>query len=130
MSGPRAGRRHRTHGDAGMVSAELAVGLPAVVFVLLVALGALTAGVDQVRCADAARVASRSAARGDTPSVVREQGLRAAPAGSGIGVEEDGDLIRVTVTCPVRGPFGWVVGSASLHSTGVAQRETAPTTLP
>lgn len=109
-----------------MVSAELAVGLPAVVFVLLVAIGALSAGVDQIRCADAARVASRAAARGDAAPQVRQQGLRAAPPHAQLSVVVSGDLVQVTVTSAVRGPFGWVAGSGSLHSTGVAQRETAP----
>lgn len=109
-----------------MVSAELAAGLPAVVFVLLVALGALSAGLDQIRCADAARVASRAAARGDAASQVRQQALRAAPPHAQVSVTVSGDLVRVTVSSPVRGPFGWVAGSGSLHSTGVAQRETSP----
>lgn len=103
----------------------MAVGLPAVVFVLLVALGALMAGVDQIRCADAARVASRAAARGDADWQVREHGLRAAPPHAQVSLLAEGDLVQVTVTSPVRGPFRWVTGSGSLHSTGVAQRETS-----
>ncbi|MBO1766127.1 TadE family type IV pilus minor pilin [Allobranchiibius sp. GilTou38] len=118
---PRARRA-----DAGMVSAELAVALPAVVFVMLVALGALMVGVDQIRCTDAARVATRAAARGDPVDAVRRDGTRAAPPGSSVAVQPDGDLVRVTVTTPVRGPFGWVAGSGSLHATGVAQEEAAP----
>lgn len=109
-----------------MVSAELAVGLPAVVFVLLVALGALSAGLDQIRCADAARVAARAAARGDAPSQVRQQGLRVAPQHAQVSVVISGDQVRVTVTSPVRGPFGWVTGTGTLRSTGGAQRETSP----
>lgn len=109
-----------------MVSAELAVALPAVVFVMLVALGALMVGVDQIRCTDAARVAARAAARGDPADVVRRDGVRAAPPGSSVTVQPAGGLVRVTVTTPVRGPFGWVAGSGSLHATGVAQQEAGP----
>ena len=50
-----------------MVTAELAVAIPAVVLVLAMCLAGVTAGIDQIRCVDAARVAARSAARGDTP---------------------------------------------------------------
>lgn len=108
-----------------MVSAELAVALPAVILVLLMSLGALMVGIDQVRCTDAARVATRAAARGDTEAVVRENALRAAPPGSTVTIGGSDGLVRVTVTSPVRGPYGWVVGVGSLRSTGVAQQEAA-----
>lgn len=106
-----------------MVSAELAVALPAVILVLLMSIGALMVGVDQIRCTDAARVAARAAARGDTDAVVRKNGERAAPPGSSVAIGSSGGLVRVTVTSPVRGPFGWVAGVRTLHSTGVAQQE-------
>ncbi len=106
-----------------MVSAELAVALPAVVFVLLVSMNALMIGVDQVRCADAARVAARSAARGDPSATVRSLGQRAGPGGAQVTQQIDGDLVRVTVSSPVPGPFGWVAGVGTLRSTGVAQLE-------
>lgn len=51
--------------DAGTVTAELAVVLPAVLVVLAACLGALRVGVEQARLDAAAGVASRSAARGD-----------------------------------------------------------------
>ena len=47
-----------------MVSAELALTVPAVLLVLAICLTALSLGVDQVRCEDAARVAARAASRG------------------------------------------------------------------
>ena len=42
-------------GQEGIVTAEFAVVLPAVVFVLALSLGALGLALDQVRCVDAAR---------------------------------------------------------------------------
>ena len=51
-------------GEAGMVTAEIAVALPAVVLVLLLVLSAVSAGVAQLRVTDAARVAARQAAIG------------------------------------------------------------------
>ncbi len=108
-----------------MVSAELAVALPAVILVLLMSLGALMVGIDQVRCTDAARVGSRAAARGDTDAVVRENALRTAPSGSTVSIGAADGLVRVTVNTPVRGPFSWVAGTGTLHSTGVAQQEAA-----
>ena len=45
-------------GEAGMVTAEIAVALPAVVLVLLLVLSAVSAGVTQLRVTDAARAAA------------------------------------------------------------------------
>ena len=42
-----------------MVTAEFAVVLPAVVFVLALCLGAMGLALDQVRCVDAARAGAR-----------------------------------------------------------------------
>ena len=70
--------------EAGTVTAELAVALPAVV--LLAVLLALTgqAVIAQVRCTDAARAAARLAARGEaTPAVLTEAGRRAPPGSAG-----------------------------------------------
>ena len=52
---PRDRPGPRSVGGAGMVTAELAVVLPALLLVLAVALSALGLAVDQVRCVDAAR---------------------------------------------------------------------------
>lgn len=106
-----SGRSRARRVDAGMVSAELAVALPAVIFVLLMALAGLRVGVDQIRCTDAARVAARAAARGDPVPTVQQAGVRAAPPGSSVTVRMSGDLVQVTVTSPVRGPFGWIAGA-------------------
>ena len=107
-----------------MVSAELAAAVPAVVFVLAVALNAMAIGIDQIRCADGARLAARAAARGDTVEAIRAAGLRNAPDRASVDVA-DGDLVQVTVTSPVPGPFGWLVGGTDLSATARAPHEQA-----
>jgi hypothetical protein len=83
-----------------MVTAEAAIVLPTVIAAGLVSLAVLLAGVDQVRCADAARVAVRLAARGEPDATVRAAAIRSAPAGAQLGIGSDG--VSVTVTVLVR----------------------------
>lgn len=99
-----------------MVTAELAVAIPAVVLVLLGCLGGLSAAVDQVRCVDAARLASRAAARGDSPLRVHELAQRGAPDGAVITVSRRGSDAVVTVSSRVGG-WGGVVPAWSLSAT-------------
>jgi hypothetical protein len=63
-------RSRRPAGDAGMVTAELAVCLPVLVLLLSVALGAVSVGAAKIRVVDAAREAARVAARGGDPDAV------------------------------------------------------------
>ena len=70
-----------------MVTAELAVAIPSVVLVLALCLVAAKAGVDQIRCVDAARVASRAAARGDDTGRVRALAAAAAPDGATVQID-------------------------------------------
>ncbi|WP_265443181.1 TadE family type IV pilus minor pilin [Flexivirga meconopsidis] len=104
-----------------MVTAELAATLPALIFVLVVALNAVLIGIDQVRCVDAARVAARAAARGDSAAAVRQVGARAGPGGAAVEVRGGpgaaGGTVIVTVRAPVPGPFGWLTGGADLSAT-------------
>ena len=85
-----------------MVTAETALSLPAVVLVLLIILAAVSAGVTQLRVADAARTAARQAAIG--------QGDYAGAAQSvagGVSLDlEQGELTCVTAARPVPGPLG------------------------
>ncbi|MDE9366947.1 TadE family type IV pilus minor pilin [Luteipulveratus sp. YIM 133132] len=108
-----------------MVSAELAAAVPAVVLVLAIALNALVIGIDQIRCADAARVAARSAARGDAAAAVEKAGRRNAPAGATVVTGGQEELVQVTVRSPVPGPFGWLLGRDELSASARAQREQA-----
>ena len=85
-----------------MVTAEIAVALPAVVLVLLLALSAVSAGVTQLRVTDAARVAARQAAIGSDDVA----GAAARVGGEvSVGIEQ-GELSCVHVSRPVPGPLG------------------------
>ena len=83
-----------------MVTAETALSLPAVVLVLLIVLAAVSAGVTQLRVADAARTAARQAAIGQDDYSGAAQRVA---GGVSLGVEQ-GEL--TCVTRPVPGPLG------------------------
>jgi hypothetical protein len=117
-------RRERAPVDVGMVTAELAVAIPAVVLVLAICLAGVTAGVDQIRCVDAARVGARAAARGDSSAAVREAALAAGPAGARVTVVADG--ARATVTVEARsGGWGGVLPSWRLVADATAPLESS-----
>ncbi|MEO6998436.1 MAG: TadE family type IV pilus minor pilin [Terracoccus sp.] len=94
--------------DAGMVTAELAVAIPAVVLVLAMCLAALGAVIDQVRCVDAARLGARAAARGDPPPEVRALAARAAPEGAQVSVGTARGEVRVVIIATTGGWAGFV----------------------
>ena len=75
-------------GDGGMVTAELAVSLPALALLLAVGLGALTVVRDQIQCVAAAREVALATARGESPPPVDA---------TVVEVDNDGDVVRVVV---------------------------------
>jgi len=99
--------------ERGTVTAELALALPAVTLLLAAVLVLGSAGVGQLRCADAARAGARAAALGE-PSA-RIVGIVQQVAGGGATVAVDradaggaagAEWVRVTVTRAVgAGPF-------------------------
>ncbi|WP_233188249.1 TadE family type IV pilus minor pilin [Actinomyces qiguomingii] len=99
----RSSRRRglRAH-DNGMVTAELAVTMPAVVLVLLLVLATISAGVTQLRVTDAARVAARQAAIGSNDVV----GAAQRAGGPVVVSVESGELTCVAVSRRVPGPLG------------------------
>jgi len=114
----------RSRGDAGMVTAELAVAIPVVVLVLVACLAGLVAAVDQIRCVDAARLGGRAAARGDPIEQVRASASKAAPAGAVVNVAKLGRDAVVTVH--VRsGGWGGVVPTWELSATARTPLEVA-----
>ncbi|MGH3326982.1 MAG: TadE family type IV pilus minor pilin [Streptomycetales bacterium] len=102
-SGPRAPR-----GDRGLVTAETAAALPALVLVLAVVLWGVAAAGAQLRCIDAARAGARAVARGEDPDSSRAAAAAAAPAGANIRIHSSDALVRVMVTARV-GPPGPVL---------------------
>jgi hypothetical protein len=90
---------------AGMVTAELAVALPALALVLLMCLGAVSLVAAQIRCADAAQAAARLASRGEPASIVAAVALATAPRGARVVLRSEPDgLVRVTVIAAARLP--------------------------
>ena len=106
-------------GDRGSATAELAVGLPALVVLLLAALTAVSAVMTQLECVDAAREAVRAEARGEAGVAA---GRRVAPDGAQISVRTEGDTVRARVSSRVR-PLGPYLPSVEVRATAVAERE-------
>lgn len=96
-STPNPTSRTTMPGEGGMVTAELAVVLPAVMLVLAMSLGGVSLALDQVRCVDAARAGARAASRGDSPEAVIRVATSAAPSQARVSMEASGDFVRVSV---------------------------------
>lgn len=92
--------------DRGAVTAETAVVLPLLVAFAMVLVWLVALAVTQIRVVDAARETARAVARDETLAAATELGLRVAPAGAEITVEEDGATVRVRVVAAVEGPGG------------------------
>jgi Flp pilus assembly protein TadG len=105
-----------------MVTAETAVVLPVLLVVLAAAVWVLACVAGQLRCVDAAHVAARVAARGDTPATAMQAARRVAPAAAQVRVNRHGDEVTVLVEAVVR-PFGGAL--SRLPGTRVAGHATA-----
>lgn len=116
----------RPRPEQGFATAELAVALPSLVLVLVVALAAVDLGLAQVRCLDAARIGARLLARGEASGKVLGEVYRAAPDGASVAARTGGGLVRVSVTGHVPAalrPLGLVRPPSS---TAVARLEAPP----
>lgn len=113
------------HSDGGMVTAEMAVALPALVLVTILLVWLVAVGGAHIRAADAAREAARSMARGDAPSDARSVVARTGPAGASVTIGGDADVVTATVQVRVRAPgvLGSLVPAASVTATATAWRE-------
>jgi Flp pilus assembly protein TadG len=80
-----------------MVTAEFAVALPAFVLVVLAALSGVAVMTAQLRCADAAAIAARMAARGDSTGVVQAAALTGAPGSAHLDLTSTATLVTATV---------------------------------
>jgi len=118
----RAGRA-----DDGMATAEMAVALPTLVALVLLACGLVATCQSALRCEDAARLAARSAARGDAPADATALARRDAPARAAVSITRSGDEVRVSVTDSVRlpGPLGSILPRWPVHGSAVVLREGA-----
>ncbi len=91
-------------GEAGTVTAEFALTMPAVVVVLVLALGALQAGSLQIRVVDAASLAARTLARSESHGEADSR-ISALLAEHTLQSSTEGDLVCATVSAPVT--VGW-----------------------
>jgi hypothetical protein len=90
------------HGERGSVTAEFAAALPAVVLLLALALGALSVGSQSVRVQDAAGLAARALARGE--SLAAAAGLAGSLVPSAAIAQADrGGLVCAIVTARAPG---------------------------
>lgn len=114
------GRRRRA--DRGFVTAETAVALPALVFLVALLVWGVVTAAAQIKCVDAARIGARAAARGDGGAVGLARA--AAPPGASVSVSVGGETVRVTVEAPSPAPgrLGGML-SVRLHAEAAAARE-------
>ncbi|NJC23417.1 Zn-dependent alcohol dehydrogenase [Arthrobacter pigmenti] len=98
------GRRVPRTGDAGAVTAEVAVALPAVVALIAVVLAAASVGLTQLRIEEAARAGAREIMRGESPEVVDATIRRIAGDGTQLAVESSGSFSSVVVSTTVDAP--------------------------
>jgi len=112
-------RRRRPPRDSGAVTVEAAIALGAFVIVLAIALGAVAAVTDQLRCTDAAREAARLAARGDSERA-RVAAERLAPGGAQVTIAVRGDTVEVHVRAE---PAGGLLPGIRVHGEAFAVTE-------
>lgn len=109
--------------DEGMVTAEVAVVLPALAVVLVFALWSVAAVTAQLRCVDAARIAARALARGEGTAASVSAASSAAPAGAQVDVSRSGVLLAVEVHAIARLPGPW---SGALPGLSLSGRAVTP----
>ncbi len=87
--------RHNSR-DSGMVTAELAATMPALVLMLTIALGAVGAVTTQLRSEHAACLAARAVARGERPAMAN------MPQAAQLAVVTEAGMVRATVQAHMR----------------------------
>lgn len=112
--------------EAGMVTAETAILLPALAVLLAGLLWVIVSVMGQLRCIDAAREAARLAARGDSGSSVVSVARTLAPPGAGVTITRQNGQVIATVTARQRAFGGWAdrLGSLPLKAVATATDET------
>src|SRR4051794_29453056 len=107
--------------DTGAVTVEAALAMCALTVFLALALGALIAVAQTMRCADAARELARLTARGE-PDRGRAVAARLAPSGAVLEVTQVGDTVTATVSVRLVGSLAMSVSGravAALETAGV-----------
>jgi hypothetical protein len=108
--------------DEGSVTVELALALPSVVALIALLAGVGSAGVGQLRLADAARSGARAAALGHGDSQVASVASQAAGGAVQVEVGRGDGLVRVRCSGPLWVPL---LGARTLSAEAVAACEPA-----
>jgi hypothetical protein len=110
-----------------MVTAELAVAVPTLIVVTVLATGAISVASAQLRCVDAAAVAARLAARGDNATVTAGAVASVAPPGSTLRLTRRDGLVVADVAATVHAPgTGRLLPGFVVHARAVAADESTP----
>lgn len=99
----------RPENQRGSTTAEFAVALPAVVFILALVLGAAATGIVQLRLEEGARLGARAAARGEDSQAVTRIVRDVEPEATVAIGQQDG-MTRVSVSRPAPGLVGRISG--------------------
>ena len=121
VEGQRRDGGKRDDRERGMVTAELAITLPAVLTVLFLVVSFGMALVTQIRVSDAAREAARGYAMEMSSSEVRELVSARAGKDATVHVTQSGELLTVTVRSPVGGPWSLLDLTAESSMTALAE---------
>jgi Flp pilus assembly protein TadG len=105
--------------DRGSATAELAVGLPALILFLVVGLGAIGVATTKAQCVDAARDAALAAARGESTAAA---GSGCLPRSGSVVVTVVGDTVRARASARVR-PLGGLLPGLVVSAEAVAAIE-------
>ena len=106
-----------------MATAELAVAMPVLVALLVLALSAVTTVLDTVRCLDAARSTARVLARGDDASHALSTGRVLAPQGATFSTSSSDGAVEVRVSAPASPALRWLGVTSPTSARAVAVRE-------
>jgi hypothetical protein len=106
-----------------MATAEFAAAIPALIFVLVLALSAIATVTDQVRCVDAARATARALARGDGEGAALAVGRRLAPPRATFAVLRSDQEVSVVVRGVPAAGLRWLGSRATPTGHAVAARE-------
>ncbi|MCK9920870.1 pilus assembly protein [Frankia sp. AgPm24] len=112
----------RDDDDRGQATAELAVGLPSLVAVFLLAVWMLAVLFGQGRCGNAAGIGARLAARGESDAIVTAAAAAAAPPHATVRLSRHDGLIDVEVSASI--------GMAALGQNGLRQVVSAHAVIP
>ncbi|MFI7449466.1 TadE family type IV pilus minor pilin [Nonomuraea sp. NPDC049714] len=107
----------------GSVTAETAAMLPALMVVLAAALWAIQSVAVQLECVDAARVAARAAARGESLDEVRALVRAATGQKTQVNVSRTPEQTRIHISVEVRPPWGPTLPAVQVTASATAATE-------